>query len=65
MRAPETGLGLCQVGGLETAEFAEVLGLTDSHLLLHGLLGGALPGDGADQAAAMPGGPDKRDEGEL
>ncbi|HJP04030.1 MAG: hypothetical protein CL799_04650 [Chromatiales bacterium] len=65
MRAPETGLGLCQVGGLETAEFAEVLGLTDSHLLLHGLLGGALPGDGADQAAAMPGGPDERDEGEL
>ena len=50
MRAPDSGIGLCQIGGLETADLAELLRLHPTHLALHGLLGGGV---------------DERDEGEL
>jgi SagB-type dehydrogenase family enzyme len=74
MRAPEMGLGLCQIGGLETTDFSAALKLQDGQLLLHGLLGGSIPtdssadyaNDGAQPAAAGDTDEsDERDEGEL
>jgi len=69
MRAPDAGIGLCQIGGLETADLAGVLGLGPSQLLLHGLLGGPIQADAANTSSA-PSSPaandaDERDEGEL
>ena len=67
MSAPELGIGLCQIGGLETADFRELLQLNDEHLLLHGLLGGGIP-DEAPAATSKPAPPDsasERDEGEI
>jgi hypothetical protein len=65
MRSPEFGIGLCQIGGLETADVSEMLQLDSSHLLLHGLLGGgiaaAISGTTQETAASS----DERDEGEL
>jgi amino acid adenylation domain-containing protein len=65
MRAPEFGIGLCQIGGLETADLTEMLQLDSSHLLLHGLLGGGItePAAAAPQTALKNS--DERDEGEL
>jgi SagB-type dehydrogenase family enzyme len=67
MSAPDLGLGLCQIGGLETDEFTRLLDLKASHLLLHGLLGGGLPTGEAISASAASAGDDDggRDEGEI
>jgi SagB-type dehydrogenase family enzyme len=62
MTAPEHGIGLCQIGGLETGDFAELLKLEKNHLLLHGLLGGYIAHDSQTAAAATS---SERDEGEI
>ena len=70
MHAPEIELGLCQIGGLETKDFVELLDLQPSHLLLHGLLGGGIA-EAADEIVSMSESPensdgsDERDEGEI
>jgi hypothetical protein len=67
MTAPDLGIGLCQIGGLETDEFANLLDLRDSHLLLHGLLGGGIletPSDPGN-TSQTPGDETERDEGEI
>ena len=67
MTAPDLGIGLCQIGGLETAEFEGLLGLGDSHLLLHGLLGGGIVGalSAAGSTSQIQGDDAERDEGEI
>jgi amino acid adenylation domain-containing protein len=64
MRSPEFGIGLCQIGGLETSDLTELLQLKPSHLVLHGLLGGGISDT---TTAATPAATDsgERDEGEL
>jgi len=71
--APAQNIGLCQVGGLETKYFTDVLGLSDTHILLHALLGGEI--DEAREAAAAAAfanqstddltDDEERDEGEI
>jgi len=72
--APECDLGLCQVGGLETDYFADLLQLGDTHILLHALLGGgidhareaeAAAAYGASQATDTDNTDDEWDEGEI
>jgi amino acid adenylation domain-containing protein len=70
MRAPDLDIGLCQIGGLETADFAELLQLQASHLLLHGLLGGGITAATSQPISAPVSKPesedsDERDEGEI
>jgi amino acid adenylation domain-containing protein len=70
MHSPEINIGLCQIGGLETADFSELLDLQPSHLLLHGLLGGGIAetSDAVASAARShdeSAGADDRDEGEI
>ncbi len=43
--AREHGLGLCPIGGLARDGLADSLRLDDGHVLVHGLVGGALPVD--------------------
>ena len=64
MSAPDYNIGLCQIGGLETEDFARLLQLESQHLLLHGLLGGGLP---EEDTVIMPvdSASTDRDEGEL
>ncbi len=67
MSAPELGIGLCQIGGLETEDFRGLLKLGDEHLLLHGLLGGGIP-EASDSSQAKSTSSDsesERDEGEI
>jgi nitroreductase len=67
MTAPDLGIGLCQIGGLETDEFAALLKLKSSHLLLHGLLGGGItetPNEPASTGQANIESAE-RDEGEI
>jgi SagB-type dehydrogenase family enzyme len=67
MTAPDLGIGLCQIGGLETDEFAELLDLQGSHLLLHGLLGGGIleiPSEPGSTSQTQGDGTE-RDEGEI
>ncbi len=67
MTAPNLGIGLCQIGGLETDEFVKLLDLQDTHLLLHGLLGGGIleaPGDPGSTRQTQ-GDDSERDEGEI
>ncbi|MGI9291880.1 MAG: amino acid adenylation domain-containing protein, partial [Gammaproteobacteria bacterium] len=63
MRSSEFGIGLCQIGGLETADLTEMLQLESSHLLLHGLLGGGIADKSPVSAPVTD--TDERDEGEL
>ncbi|MCP3999466.1 MAG: amino acid adenylation domain-containing protein [Gammaproteobacteria bacterium] len=63
MRAADFGIGLCQIGGLETPDLVELLELDTSQLVLHGLLGGGMTEN--TTAAAEKHSPDERDEGEL
>jgi len=72
--APELGIGLCQVGGLETGYFADLLQLGDTHILLHALLGGRIDAEREAAAAAAYAQPsaddtsddeDDWDEGEI
>jgi SagB-type dehydrogenase family enzyme len=68
MRAPDSGIGLCQIGGLETADLTELLQLQPTHLVLHGLLGGGLPDTQENASASTQGISDaanERDEGEI
>jgi SagB-type dehydrogenase family enzyme len=69
MRAPDLGTGLCQIGGLETSDLTALLNLQPSQLVLHGLLGGAIPKEiHADNSTPPPSAKnavDERDEGEL
>lgn len=65
MRAADFGLGLCQIGGLETADLSEMLKLESSHLLLHGLLGGGITDTPADATKSATDTSNERDEGEL
>jgi hypothetical protein len=65
MRAADFGLGLCQIGGLETADLGDMLKLESSHLLLHGLLGGGIADSAADLESSATDTSDERDEGEL
>jgi len=67
MTAPDLGIGLCQIGGLETAEFEGLLGLRDSHLLLHGLLGGGIVEalSEAGSTSQIQDDDAERDEGEI
>ena len=50
--APDQNIGLCQVGGLETKYFADLLQLGDTHILLHALLGGEIDAEREAAAAA-------------
>jgi amino acid adenylation domain-containing protein len=62
MTAPDHGIGLCQIGGLETEDFVDLLKLEKKHLVLHGLLGGYIAHDGKTSMAATS---SDRDEGEI
>ena len=70
MRARDFGIGLCQIGGLETQDLEDLLQLKPTHLALHGLLGGGLAED-APAPTSQPAADDseddsdERDEGEL
>jgi SagB-type dehydrogenase family enzyme len=67
--APGMQIGLCQIGGLETKYFTDLLKLGKTHILLHALVGGGI--DAAkEQAALNPvvsnnDASDNRDEGEI
>lgn len=67
MTAPDLGIGLCQIGGLETDDFRELLDLEPSHLLLHGLLGGGISDNSPQPITPHAAGEDsgERDEGEI
>jgi SagB-type dehydrogenase family enzyme len=65
-RAPTIGLGLCQTGGIETADLQKQLALGEHHLVLHGLLGGGLPDPKTTSNPITDSTTtDERDEGEL
>jgi len=64
--APGMQIGLCQIGGLETQYFADILRLSKTHILLHALVGGGI--DTAKEQAAqhrVVSDTDDRDEGEI
>ncbi|MEC9375135.1 MAG: amino acid adenylation domain-containing protein [Pseudomonadota bacterium] len=63
MSSSNLGIGLCQIGGLETEKFAEILSLDKQHLLLHGLLGGLI--DDLETDDKLTGGSIDRVEGEI
>jgi amino acid adenylation domain-containing protein len=65
MRAADFGIGLCQIGGLETPDLVDVLELDSSQLVLHGLLGGGLSEAEDNATPAEVHSSDERDEGEL
>lgn len=69
MRAPDLGTGLCQIGGLETSDLATLLDLQPTQLVLHGLLGGAIPKTSQEEirnrSPSVETDSDARDEGEL
>jgi SagB-type dehydrogenase family enzyme len=69
MRAPDLGTGLCQIGGLETSDLTALLDLQPTQLVLHGLLGGAIPKTGQEEirnpSPSVKNDIDDRDEGEL
>ncbi|MDG1463139.1 MAG: amino acid adenylation domain-containing protein [Gammaproteobacteria bacterium] len=64
--APGIDIGLCQIGGLETKYFVDLLKLNKTHILLHALVGGSID-HSLDQAATAPvvDTDDDRDEGEI
>jgi len=69
MRAADFDIGLCQIGGLETPDLMGLLQLSDTQLVLHGLLGGGISDIAPPkQPAADPKAvddSDERDEGEI
>jgi hypothetical protein len=69
---PKSGIGLCQIGGLETENFKQLLDLDKHHVLLHGLLGGLIDEQREKQRQLSDmkprsgtAAPDERDEGEI
>jgi SagB-type dehydrogenase family enzyme len=62
--APLMGIGLCQIGGLETKYFTELLKLGKTHILLHAMLGGGIDED-QEKMLEPPASHDDRDEGEI
>ena len=62
--APLMGIGLCQIGGLETKYFAELLKLGKTHILLHAMVGGGIDAE-QEKIAQAPVSHDDRDEGEI
>ena len=56
MEAIQCGLGLCQVGLTDTPVLHQMLELTESHMVLHGLVGGRRAGDvGTETGPALAG----------
>jgi amino acid adenylation domain-containing protein/thioester reductase-like protein len=52
MSAPSSGLGLCQIGGLDFANVADIFRLDAGHTLVHSLVGGQTGDDGLASAAS-------------